>query len=78
MLVKTVLQVAMTRHCHAEVSPYERGPPRTFGQVIAEIGPTHISKYADIGRNTKKDMRRVMIWQPPRCRILAKVTREGH
>ena len=78
MFIKTVLQVGITRHCHTEVSPSENGPPRAFGQVIAEIGPTHVSKYAEIGRNTKKDMGRVMIWQPPHCRILAKVTREGH
>ena len=36
IVVKTVLQVAETWHSHTEVSS-----PRVFGQVIAEIGPTH-------------------------------------
>ena len=57
--------------------PSENGPPRVPWQVIAEIRPTYVTEYADIARNSKKDMRRVMIWQPPCCRYLSKVTREG-
>ena len=51
----------------------------------AETRPTYITEYAGIGRNSKKDTRRVrvrdmrngMIWHPSHCRKLSKVTGKG-
>ena len=75
MLIKTVLQVVETRHCHTKVSPSENGPRSSLASDC--WNKSNLTEYAGIGRNSKKDMKRVIMWQPSRFKIVSKFTKKG-